>query len=308
VYNHIIIYILLKTPKKERGMAKNRVTIDYLYSKKQRGEKITRVVLWDYPMALLADSAGVDMILVGDSVGMVILGYPNTIPVTMEEMIHHCKAVTRGRERCLVVGDLPFMSYEASTDQAVRNAGRLVKEGGVDAVKIEGGQHLAETAYAICKAGIPVHGHIGLTPQRVKQLGGFKVQGKTVQSAVDLFKDASALAEAGCFAITLECAPPILGRLISEGLASVIVISAGSGPDCDGQSVNLYDMVGLTQRSSPRFVKRYSEVGSTIKSSIQQFCQETQRGTFPAKEHCYNIESELSAEISRAIEDMARGS
>jgi len=168
------------------------------------------------------------MILVGDSLGMCVLGYANTLPVTMEDMIHHCKAVTRGTDRCFVVGDLPFMSYEAGVGDAVRNAGRLVKEGGVDAVKIEGGVHIAKTLEAISKAGIPAHGHIGLTPQKIKQMGGFKTQGKTIDSAVQLFKEAAALAEAGCFAITLECVPPIVGKLITERIPSVITACSSS--------------------------------------------------------------------------------
>ena len=216
-----------------------KVTIDALRKKKQQGEKITRVVLWDYPMTCIADRVGVDMILVGDSLGMCVLGYENTLPVTMEDMIHHCKAVTRATDRCFVVGDLPFMSYEASVADAVRNAGRLVKEGGVDAVKIEGGIHIAKTVEAISKSGIPTHGHIGLTPQKVKQMGGFKTQGKTIDSAVQLFKEATVLADAGCFAITLECVPPIVGKLITERVPSVITVSAGAGPYCDAQSVNL---------------------------------------------------------------------
>lgn len=281
-----------------------KVTIDYLLSKKQRGEKITRVVLWDYPMARIADSSGVDMILVGDSAGMCVLGYPNTLSVTMEEMIHHCKAVTRGNERCMVVGDLPFMSYEVSVEEAVRNAGRLVKEGGVDSVKIEGGADIAETVRAISKAGIPAHGHIGLTPQKIKQLGGFKTQGKTVQSAVELFKDAHALAEAGCFAITVECVPPVLGKLISKSLPSVIVISAGAGPLCDGQSVNLYDLIGLTQGSTPKFTKRYAAVGEIVRTSIEDFSRETKQGLYPTEEHCYNIDEKTSSLISKAIEDL----
>lgn len=282
-----------------------KVTIDYLLSKKKRREKVTRVVLWDYPMARLADRAGVDMILVGDSVGMSVLGYPNTIPVTMEEMIHHCKAVTRGRERCMVVGDLPFMTYEASVEEAVRSAGRLVKEGGVDSVKIEGGMHIARTVKAISKAGIPVHGHIGLTPQRVKQLGGFKTQGKTVQSAVELFQDALTLAEAGCFAITLECVPPILGRLISQKLPSVLIVGVGAGPFCDGQSINLYDLIGLTQGNVPKFAKRYAEVADIVRASIEAFCRETKEALYPAAEHCYDIDEKAASLIDEAIEDTA---
>jgi len=279
-----------------------KVTIDDLRLKKQQGEKITRVVLWDYPMACIADRSGVDMILVGDSVGMCMLGYPNTLPVTMEEMIHHCKAVTRGSKRCMVVGDLPFMSYETGVSDAVRSAGRLVKEGGVDAVKIEGGVYIREAVNAISQSGIPVHGHIGLTPQKIKQLGGFKTQGKTIESAVELIKEAQVLSDAGCFAITLECVPPIVGKLMSERLPDTIIISAGAGPYCDGQSANLYDMIGLTQGKTPKFSKQYADVDSIVESSIADYCKETRQSVFPAKQHCYEIEEEISTRMVDAIE------
>lgn len=282
-----------------------KVTIDYLRSKKERGEKITRVVLWDYTMACIADAAGVDMILVGDSVGMCVLGYSNTLPVTMDEMVHHCKAVTRGAQRCLVVGDLPFMSYESGIADAVRNAGRLVKEGGVDAVKIEGGEYIAESVNAISQSGIPVHGHIGLTPQKVKQLGGFKTQGKTIDSAVKLFKEASVLAEAGCFAITVECVPPVVGRLMSERLPSVIIVSAGAGPDCDGQSVNLYDTIGLTQGNIPKFSKQYAHVADIVHQSITSYCRETEERRFPGAENCYTIDAELESRIIETLNGTA---
>ena len=275
-----------------------------MLGKKQRGEKITRVVLWDYPMAKIVDRAGADMILVGDSLGMNVLGYPNTLAVTMEEMIHHCKAVMRARERCFVVGDLPFMTYEASVNEAVRNAGRLIKEGGVDAVKMEGGKYLARKVKAISEAGIPVHGHIGLTPQKIHQMGGFKTQGKTVQSAVDIFNDAVVLAEAGCFAITLECVPPILGKLISEKLENVIVIGVGAGPDCDGQSVNLYDLIGLTPGRVPKFAKQYAAVGENILKGIEAFCGETSKGDYPDAEHCYTIEEDMEKNIRDAIQKL----
>ncbi len=278
-----------------------KVTINYLQAKKVKGEKMTRVVLWDYPSACIADEAGVDMILVGDSLGMSILGYTNTIPVTMEDMIHHCKAVTRGTTRCLVVGDLPFMSYEVTKAEAVRNAGRLLKESGVDAIKLEGGSEVADKVSAIVKAGIPVHGHIGLTPQSVMQLGGFKTQGKSVEAAVKIYRDALSLQEAGCFAITLECVPPIIGKMISERISSLITIGVGAGPWCDGQSVNLHDLIGLTRKLSPKFAKRYATVGDTIKEAVVQYHNETMEGVFPTEEHCYNIEAELMDDIEEAI-------
>jgi 3-methyl-2-oxobutanoate hydroxymethyltransferase len=281
---------------------KTKVTIDALRSKKEAGEKITRVVLWDYPMACIANRIGVDMILVGDSLGMCVLGYANTLPVTMEDMIHHCKAVTRATDRCFVVGDLPFMSYETDTAEAVRNAGRLVKEGGVDAVKIEGGSHIAKTVEAMTKAGIPAHGHIGLTPQKIKQMGGFKTQGKTIDSAVQLFKEAAALTNAGCFAITLECVPPIVGKLITERIPSVITVSAGAGPYCDAQSVNLYDTIGLTQGNIPKFSKQYGTVADMVADSLESYCRETRERVFPAEEHFYTIDDDMTSQIVDAIE------
>jgi len=281
-----------------------KITLDVLRSKKERGQKITRVVLWDYPMACIADEAGVDMILVGDSVGMCVLGYPNTLPVTMDEMVHHCRAVTRGAHRCMVVGDLPFMSYETGTADAVKSAGRLVKEGGVDAVKIEGGEYIAESIHAICQSGIPVHGHIGLTPQKVKQLGGFKTQGKTIESAVKLIKEATVLAEAGCFAITVECVPPVVGRLMSERLPSVIIISAGAGPFCDGQSVNLYDLIGLTRGVIPKFSKQYASVGDVVRDSISAYCRETEGGLFPSEANCYTVAPAVEKQIVAAVESL----
>jgi len=278
-----------------------RVTIDTLLAKKRRGEKIIRVVLGDYLMARLADAAGVDMILVGDSVGMTLLGYPNTLPVTMEEMIHHCRAVVRGCERCFVVGDLPFMSYEAGASDAVRSAGRLVKEAGVDAVKLEGGRHMAETVRAISRCGIPVHGHIGLTPQRIKRLGGFSAQGETVESAVEVFRDALTLAQAGCFALTVECVPPVVGRLITERLTEVVVVSAGAGPGCDGQSVNLYDLIGLNPDSVFKFAKRYGDAAGLVGECVAEFQRETREGLYPAEEYCYNVAGEVAERIEEAV-------
>ena len=281
-----------------------KMTVDKLLEKKRRGEKLTRVVLWDYPMARLADQAQVDMILVGDSVGMNVLGYPNTIPVTLNEMLHHIKAVSRAVSHCLVVGDLPFMSYEVSIGQAVENAGRIIKEGGADAVKLEGGAHLAETVSAINQAGIPVHGHIGLTPQKIKKLGGFKTQGKNVDAAVEIYRDAVALAEAGCFAITLECVPPVLGAMISRKLESTVVLGVGAGPDCDGQSLNLYDLIGLTPGRVPSFALKHGNVGELVGQSVDAFLDSTRRGLYPAPEHCYPVEEALSREIQQAIENL----
>jgi 3-methyl-2-oxobutanoate hydroxymethyltransferase len=194
------------------------------------------------------------------------------------------------------------MSYEFSVQEAVKNAGRLVKEAGVDAVKLEGGAYVAEAARAICQAGIPVHGHIGLTPQKIKQIGGFKTQGKTLESAVTLFKDALALAQAGCFAITLECTPPVLGKMITQRLKSIIIIGVGAGPYCDGQSMNLYDLIGLTQGIVPKFAKRYASVAEIVKKSIADYCGDVAAGSYPDKDHSYQIDEETEVSIRKTLE------
>lgn len=272
-------------------MERKKVTIQDFLAKKQRGEKIVRVVCYDYPMALLADRAGVDSILVGDSVGMVLLGMNSTVPVTMGEMIHHCKAVMRAVQYALVVGDLPFLSYQTSISDAIYNAGRLMKEGNVDAVKLEGGLEFAPTIKAIVNAGIPVVGHIGLTPQMVSKLGGFKVQGKDAASASKLIEDALALEEAGAFMISLECVPDRLAKVICKKL-TIPATGIGSGPYTDGQTLLLYDMIGLFERFTPKFVKRYANIAKVILEALEKYKKEVEEGSFPGPEHSFTIKDE----------------
>ena len=275
---------------------RKKVTTQDLLAKKQQGKKIVRIVCYDYPMALLADRAGVDSILIGDSLGMVVLGMNNTMPVTMEEMIHHCKAVTRAVKYALVIGDLPFLSYQTSLRDAIYNAGLLMKEGGVDAVKLEGGQEFAPTLKAIADAGIPVAGHIGLTPQTISKLGGYKVQGTDIVTARKLLEDARALEAAGAFLVTLECVPDRLAELIGKEL-TIPVTGTGSGPYTDGQSINLYDILGLFERFTPKFVKKYANLSQDILQALQQYKEEVEQGIFPGPEHTFHIKDEVLKEV-----------
>ncbi len=275
---------------------RKKITPRDLIAKKQQGKKIVRVVCYDYPMALLADRAGVDGILVGDSVGMVVLGMQNTIPVTMEEMIHHCKAVSRAAKYALVIGDLPFLSYQPGIRDAVYNAGLLMKEGGVDAVKLEGGEEFAPTVKAIVQSGIPVTGHIGITPQSISMLGGYKVQGADVASARKLIADAKALESAGAFMLTLEGAPDRLAEIICKELA-IPVTTIGSGPNTDGQTINMYDILGLFEKFTPKYVKKYANLAEVIVQALQQYKQEVETGVFPGPEHTYHMKDEVLKEI-----------
>ena len=272
-------------------MERKKVTPQELKEKKRRGEKIVRVVCYDYPMALLADRAGVDGILVGDSVGMVQLGMNSTIPVTMEEMIHHCKAVMRAVKYALVIGDLPFGYYETSIPDAVRSACWLVKEGGVDAVKLEGGKGFAPTVKAIVDIGIPVVGHIGLTPQSAAMLGGYKAQGKDVGTAKKLLDDAKALEDAGAFMLTVECVPYRLAKVMAAKL-SVPVTGVGAGPYVDGQTINMYDILGLFDRFLPKHVKKYANLAVEILKVLEAYKQEVKEGAFPTEEHSFTISDE----------------
>jgi len=277
-------------------MERKKVTPQDLLAKKQQGKKIVRIVCYDYPMALLADRVGVDSILIGDSLGMVVLGMSNTMSVTMEEMIHHCKAVTRAVKYALVMGDLPFLSYQTSIRDAIYNAGLLMKNGGVDAVKLEGGQEFAPTVKAIVDAGIPVAGHIGLTPQTISKLGGYKVQGTDIVTARKLTEDARALEAAGAFLITLECVPDRLAELICKEL-TIPVTSTGSGPHTDGQSINLYDILGLFEQFTPKFVKKYANLSQDILQALQQYKEEVEQGIFPGPEHAFHIKEEVLKEV-----------
>jgi 3-methyl-2-oxobutanoate hydroxymethyltransferase len=237
----------------------------------------------------MIDRAGVDLILVGDSLGMVIMGYENTLPVTMEEIIHHCRAVARAHPRAIVVGDMPFMSYQASVEDAVRNAGRLVKEGGVEGVKLEGGRRYVPVIETIVQASIPVVGHLGLTPQSLHQFGGYHVQGKDRASADRLIEDARALEEAGCCAVVLEGIPWQLARTVTEAL-TIPTIGIGAGPHCDGQVLVLHDMLGIFEEPLPRFVKCYDQIGERICAAVAAYAREVKEGRFPGLEHSYSAE------------------
>jgi 3-methyl-2-oxobutanoate hydroxymethyltransferase len=263
---------------------RKKVTILELQRKKQRGEVITMLTAYDYPTALIIDRAGIDVILVGDSLGMVVLGYQNTLPVTMEDMIHHCKAVRRGAQSALLIGDMPFMSYQISAQEALRNAGRFLQEAGMDAVKLEGGQERREAIRAIVAAGIPVMGHIGLTPQSVNQLGGFRPQGRNGKAAHRLLDDALALQDAGCFSIVLESLPGRLAALITEKL-EIPTIGIGAGAACDGQVLVTHDLLGLFDRFTPRFVKKYADLYSQILQAVENYRQDVQDHRFPSEEH-----------------------
>jgi 3-methyl-2-oxobutanoate hydroxymethyltransferase len=254
---------------------------------KQAGEKISMLTAYDYPTAQWVEEAGIDTILVGDSLGMVVLGYDSTVPVTMEEMLHHTKAVRRGAVKTFVVTDMPFMSY-ASLELALMNAGRLIKEGGADAVKLEGGENVASIVQGLTRAGIPVVGHIGLTPQTANQLGGFKVQGRDLDSAKQLVKDAQALEQAGVFLLVLEAIPKQVAGQISTEL-TIPTIGIGAGVDCDGQVLVLHDILGLFKRFKPKFVKEYALLGEGAVKALQTFHKEVKSSQFPEEEHTFTL-------------------
>ena len=264
----------------------SKVTIQQLQKMKAEREKISMITAYDYPSARFVDKAGIEIILVGDSLAMTVMGLDSTVPVTMEEMIHHTKAVVCGVENAMVIGDLPFGSYNQSKEQAIANATRLMKEGGCDAVKLEGGVEMAGITKAIVDAGIPVMGHIGLTPQTISKLGGFKVQGKGAQEAEKLLKGALALQEAGIFSIVLECVPEEVGRLITEKL-SIPTIGIGGGRYCDGQVLVFHDTLGLFEKFLPKFVKRYRNLGEEIVKALEEYKQEVKEEKFPGPEHVF---------------------
>ncbi len=260
-------------------------TVDRIRKLKGKG-KIVSLTAYDYSTAQLVDEAGINLIIVGDSLGMTVLGYDSTIPVTMDDMVHHTRAVMRGVTSALVVADMPFLSYQVTPDQAVDNAGRLIKEAGADAVKIEGGAFRADTVRHLIANGIPVMGHIGLTPQSVRAFGGYKVQGRTGAGADQLKADAIALAEAGVFALVLEGIPADLAVDITASVP-VPTVGIGAGPGCDGQVLVVHDMLGMYAKFTPKFVKRYAELGGTMRHAFTSYKQEVEDGTFPADEHCY---------------------
>ncbi|AVX19311.1 ketopantoate hydroxymethyltransferase [Carboxydocella sporoproducens DSM 16521] len=257
-----------------------RITTTKLKKMKESGEKITMLTCYDYSTAVLLDEAGVDVLLVGDSLGMVILGYDSTLPVTMAEMLHHTRAVARGAKQAMVVGDMPFMSYQVSCEEAVRNAGRFLQEAGAQAVKLEGGREVVPQIRAIVQAGIPVMGHLGLTPQHVHRLGGYSVQGKEDAARQQLLEDARLLVEVGVFAIVLECVPVDVARMVTEAV-DVPTIGIGAGPYCDGQVLVTQDMLGLYRDLTPRFVRRYASLQQPVKEAVQAYIQEVKAGSFP---------------------------
>ncbi len=271
----------MKRSEKERKI----LPVD-LVEMKREGKRIAVLTCYDCPTARILDEAGVDALLVGDSLGMVALGYENTLPVTIEEMIHHARAVARGSRRALRIVDMPFLSYQVSVERALENAGRLVKEGFAEAVKLEGGEPVLETVRALVSAGIPVMGHLGLTPQHFLRFGGYRVQGKTEEAAEDLRRDARALQEAGVFSLVLECVPQALARDLASDL-EIPVIGIGAGPGCDGQVLVLHDMVGMSGKFRPRFVKRYAELGAEMGKAAGRFVEEVRKGVFPGDEHSY---------------------
>lgn len=277
-----------------------KIMIPDLLAMKREGKKITMITAYSYPQGLIVDEAGIDIILVGDSLGMVELGYRDTVPVTMEEMLGHTKAVVRGIKRAHVVGDMPFMSYNISREQAVTNAGILYKDGGADSVKLEGGQDMAPVVEAIVKAGIPVFGHIGLTPQTANLLGGFKVQGKSLDQAKRVVDDAIALEQAGVFAIVLEAIPRQLAAIITEKVG-IPTIGIGGGLECDGQVLVLHDLVGLFRRFTPKFVKVYADVYSVQLEAVRKYIEDVQKKAFPAEEHTFTMKEEAVAELRRSL-------
>lgn len=275
-----------------------RVTISEIKEMKQKKERIPMLTAYDYITARMIDEVGVPLILVGDSLGMVMLGYESTIPVTMDEMLHHTKAVVRGAKKALVIGDMPFMTYHASVSDALYNAARFIQEGGAQAVKLEGGEIVAEAVKRLTACGIPVMGHLGLTPQSIYQLGGFKVQGKVPEAAQKLLKDACILEEAGAFAIVLECIPAPLSRLITRRI-SIPTIGIGAGPDCDGQVQVISDILGLYTDFVPKHAKRYARLADEIKVAVADYVAEVKSASFPTMKHSTPMDESLLASLNK---------
>ncbi len=273
-----------------------RVTVSQIREMKQKGEKIAMLTAYDYSTAKIVDSVGVPLILVGDSLGMVVLGYESTIPVTMDEMLHHTKAVVRGAKQALVVGDMPFMTYHVSVEDALRNAARFIQEGGAQAIKLEGGVTVADKVRRIVECGIPVMGHIGLTPQSIHAFGGFKVQGKTPAAAANLLRDAKALEEAGAFAIVIETVPAPLATLIT-GKVGVPTIGIGAGVGCDGQVQVINDVLGSFSDFVPKHAKQYVKLSDLIKSAVAQYYDEVKQGSFPTEKQSFSIDESILAEL-----------
>ena len=277
-----------------------KVTVPDVVAMKRDGKRVTMMTAYDAAFARLVDASGIDVILVGDSLGMVVLGYPTTVPVTMDDMVRHSAAVSRGSSRALLVGDMPFGSYQAGRDDALRNAARFLKEGGMDAVKVEGGHEVVETVHALVDSGIAVMGHLGLTPQRVAQFGGFKVQAKTAPAARRLIDDAVALEDAGAFSIVLEGIPaPVAAEVTAR--VSIPTIGIGAGPDCDGQVLVLHDVLGLFGEFKPKFAKRYADLSPVIVDALRRFDADVREGRFPDAEHSFTMKESEQAALQRGL-------
>lgn len=280
-------------------MAKN--TVLTLAKQASEGKKVTMVTSYDYTMASIVEAAGINMLLVGDSLGMTMLGYEDTIPVTMDDMVHHTRAVTRATSDTFVVGDMPFMSYQASVEEALHNAGRLMKEGRCNAVKLEGGMRCAPQIHAIVEAGIPVVGHVGMTPQSANSFGGFKVQGKSTENAQRIVDDALAVEAAGAFAVVLECVPSDLAEFITSKLTHCFTIGIGAGSACDGQVLVAQDLLGMTPGGfKPKFVRQFAQVGDTMRDAYQAYANAVETGEFPAAENGFKIDAEVMDQIRRS--------
>jgi len=280
-------------------MDRKKVTIRVLNDKAAKGEKISMLTCYDYPTAMMEEAAGIDIILVGDSLGMTVLGYETTLPVDMDTMVTHASAVRKGAPAAFVIGDMPYMSYQTDVPTAIRNAGRFMAEAGCDAIKLEGGRNVAHTIKALTEATIPVMGHIGLTPQALAQLGGFRAQGRDADTAVQVIEDAKLLEEAGAVAILLEAIPPEVARIITERV-SIPIIGIGCGPHCHGQLLIVHDLLGFFAAFTPKFVKKYADLNAVIKQAFEAYRQDVEQGQFPEPEHCYTMrEGELEKLESR---------
>jgi len=286
----------------EKQKKRTKVTVLDLQKMKESGSKITMLSIPDYPLALLADRAGLDTILVGDSLAMTVLGYDTTVPIKLDEMLHHAKAVTRGTKYAFVIGDMPFMSNNTSERDAIINAGRFMQEAGTDAVKVEGGVNAAHIISGIVRAGIPVVGHIGLTPQHISQLGGYKAQGTDLETGSRVIEDAIAVEKAGAFAIILECVPDQISKIVTERL-KIPTISYGAGIHCDGQGLVAHDILGIFDKFTPKFVKKYSNLGQQIQDVFEEYVEDVVNKQFPADEHTFHIKKDqLDAVIKRNVQ------
>lgn len=282
-------------------MERSKVTVTTLYEKMAKKQKITMLTCYDFPTAILEDRAGIDIILVGDSMGMTVLGYESTLPVTMDAMILHAKAVRKGAPNAFLIGDMPYMSYQVSISEAIRNAGRFMAEAGCDGVKLEGGRNVVDVVAALTKATIPVMGHIGLTPQSMSQLGGFKAQGRDAVTGKKLIEDAKALEEAGAFSILLEAIPPEVSEVITER-ANIPIISIGSGPHCHGQLLIVHDMLGFFDQFTPKFVKKYADLNGIMLQAFKEYIRDIEEGKFPGPEHCYSMKKGEAEKLRKLLE------